>query len=323
MSVHKPENPATREEGTEVVLLIDDCYDVYRLLRARLRSESIDLVGVTSGAEGLQTALDIKPSIILLDLDMPEMDGFEVLRHLKSHPATLGIPVIVLSGIQSPHDKVTAFDLGAVDYITKPFELTELRIRVRSALRLFSLMRMLEQKAQIDGLTGLWNRAHFDERWEQEIERARRHGKPVSLAILDLDHFKSINDTYGHPAGDSVIQGLAKIVQRQARASDICCRFGGEEFVIVMPETPPEDARTLCERIRAELEETDWPRHPKRKVTVSCGVAGVAGVEGGQTPDKTPWIEAADKALYASKEGGRNRITVSDLTGKAALRHAG
>ena len=320
MSAHEPENPTQHEEGTEIVLLIDDCYDVYRLLRARLRSESIDLIGVTSGAEGLQSALDIKPSIILLDLDMPEMDGFEVLRHLKGDPRTLGIPVIVLSGIQSPHDQVTAFDLGAVDYITKPFELTELRIRVRSALRLFSLMRMLEQKAQIDGLTGLWNRAHFEERWEHEIERSRRHGNPTSLAILDLDHFKTINDTYGHPAGDSVIQGLSKIIQRQARGSDICCRYGGEEFAIIMPETSPEDARVLCERIRVELENTSWARHPKRTVTLSCGIAGVAE---GETPDKSAWLEAADKALYASKEGGRNRITVTDLAGNATLRQAG
>lgn len=319
MTAHESDNPM-QQEGTEVVLLIDDCYDVYRLLRARLRSESIDLVGVTSGAEGIKTATEDKPSIILLDLDMPEMDGFEVLRHLKGDPATLDIPVIVLSGIQSPHDKVTAFDLGAVDYITKPFELTELRIRVRSALRLFSLMRMLAQKAQIDGLTGLWNRAHFDDRWEHEVERTRRHGKPASLAIVDLDHFKSINDTYGHPAGDSVIQGLAKIIQRQSRGSDICCRFGGEEFAIIMPETTPEDARTLCDRIRVELEDTDWPRHPKRKVTLSCGIAGVSG---GETPDKVSWLESADKALYASKEGGRNRSTVTDLNAAATLRHAG
>ncbi|MFT5425028.1 MAG: two-component system cell cycle response regulator [Phycisphaerales bacterium] len=318
MTAPDPDNSTQQEEGAEVVLLIDDCYDVYRLLRARLRSESIDLVGVTSGAEGLKAALEIKPSIILLDLDMPEMDGFEVLRHLKGNPETLGIPVIVLSGIQSPHDKVTAFDLGAVDYITKPFELTELRIRVRSALRLFSLMRLLAQKAQIDGLTGLWNRAHFEGRWEQEIERSRRHGKALSLAILDLDNFKSVNDTYGHPAGDSVIQGMAKTILRQARVSDTCCRYGGEEFVIIMPETSPEDAETLCERIRADLESTEWARHPKRKVTVSCGIAGIEA--GGETTDKTAWLEASDKALYASKEGGRNRITVTDLGGTGVLR---
>ncbi|MFG0305551.1 MAG: diguanylate cyclase [Phycisphaerales bacterium JB040] len=301
------------------MLLIDDCPDVHRLLRARLHSETIDLVGVSTGHEGLEAAVEQDPAIILLDLDMPEMDGFEVLRKLKDNPETLDIPVIVLSGLQSPHDKVTAFDLGAVDYIPKPFELTELRVRVRSALRLFTLMRMLSQKAQIDGLTGLWNRAFFDERWHEEVERVRRSKAPMSLAVIDLDHFKSVNDTYGHPAGDAVIQGLAKLLRQQTRTADVCCRYGGEEFVVIMPDTAPENARVVCERVRVELEQTVWPRHPKRQVTLSCGIAGVTGAH---AIARDAWLEAADKALYTSKESGRNRITVSVLD-NAPLRRAG
>lgn len=307
------------EESTPKVLLIDDCPDVHRLLRARLHSETIELIGASAGQEGLDVAVEQSPAIILLDLDMPGMDGFEVLRKLKDNPKTLDIPVIVLSGLQSPHDKVTAFDLGAVDYIPKPFELTELRVRVRSALRLFTLMRMLSQKAQIDGLTGLWNRAFFDERWNGEVERVRRSKAPMSLAVIDLDHFKSINDTYGHPAGDAVIQGLAKLLRQQTRAADVCCRYGGEEFVIIMPDTSPEDSVIVCERVRVEMESMIWPRHPKRQVTLSCGIAGISGEP---VPDKDSWLEAADKALYTSKQSGRNKITQQALDG-APLRQAG
>ena len=309
---------ASTEEPTPTVLLIDDCEDVYRLLRARLRSETLNLIGTLDAREGLKIAKEQEPAIILLDLDMPEMDGFEVLRELKDHPDTLNIPVIVLSGLQSPHDKVTAFDLGAVDYISKPFEFTELRVRVRSALKLHMLMKMLAQKAQIDGLTGLWNRAYFDDRWAGEVERVRRHGHPMSLAVMDLDHFKSINDTYGHPAGDAVIQGLAGLIKAQTRANDICCRYGGEEFVIIMPDTAPEDAAVVCERIRESIEEQVWRHHPKRTVTLSCGIAGLTE---GEAPDKDTWLQAADKALYASKESGRNKITTADLV-RASLRRA-
>ena len=301
------------------VLLIDDAVDVHRLLKARLSGEAISLLSAMGGEEGLQLARGSSPAIILLDLDMPGMDGFEVLRQLKDDAATVDIPVIVLSGLSSPHDKVTAFDLGAVDYIGKPFELTELRVRVLSALRLHNLLRMLEQRAQIDGLTGLWNRAHFDRRWEEEVARAGRHKRPLSLAVLDLDHFKSINDTYGHPAGDAVIQDAAAIIQHEARASDIPCRYGGEEFVIIMTDTSPEDATHLCERIRMQVEARSWPRHPTRRVTISVGVAGAMP---GVKHSAAEWLERADRALYTAKQSGRNRVHLDNLSGNPGLAKA-
>ena len=149
----------SRDGGTPVVLVIDDSQDVHRLLKARLKREELEIASAMSGEEGIALAKKGAPSIVLLDLDMPGMDGFETLRRFKEDSDLRGVPVIVLSGLQSPHDKVTAFDLGAVDYVTKPFELTELRVRVRSALRIQQLMTMLAQRAQVDGLTGLWNRA--------------------------------------------------------------------------------------------------------------------------------------------------------------------
>lgn len=308
--------PAIGETNSDdpIVLLIDDSVDVHRLLTARLRNEPMMLMGAESGAEGLRLAKEMVPAVVLLDLDMPEVDGFEVLRGLKDDPATVDIPVVVLSGLTASQDKVTAFDLGAIDYVTKPFDITELRVRVRSALRMHKLVTMLAQRAQIDGLTGLWNRAYFDHRWEEETSAVTRHGRALTIALIDLDHFKSVNDTYGHPAGDTVIQGLASIVAEECRSSDICCRYGGEEFVIIMPETAPDDAMILCERIRNALKEKHWSRHPNRQVTASFGVVG-AGEGASATLSQDEWLEKADKNLYKAKKAGRDRVEMTDLGG--------
>ncbi len=298
------------DDNKPVVLLIDDSLDVHRLLKARLRAEDIDFVSASSGEQGIALAKERQPLLTLLDLDMPGMDGFEVLRALKDDPATVQIPVIILSGLQSAQDKVTAFDLGAVDYVTKPFDLAELRVRLRSALRMNQLLRMLAQRAQIDGLTGLWNRAYFDARWAEEFARAVRHGRPLSVAMIDVDHFKSINDGFGHPAGDAVLQGVARLLQRELRQSDIACRFGGEEFVLILADTDAVAAVALCDRIRLALSELAWSRHPERNVTASFGVAGCDAVP---TVSAEKWIEIADQNLYTAKRSGRNRVVGCDV----------
>jgi len=304
-----------------VVLLIDDSIDVHRLLAARLRGEPIDVAFAASGEEGLRRAEELKPAVILLDLDMPGLDGFEVLRALKDKEATQDTPVVVLSGLNSPQDKVTAFDLGAQDYVTKPFDLTELRVRLRAALRLSRLLSMLAQHAQVDGLTGLWNRRYFDARWAEELAGATRHNRPLTIAILDLDHFKGINDTFGHPAGDAVLEGFAKLLRDEKRASDIACRYGGEEFGLIMPDTKPTDGRQVCERLRVALETIRWPKHPERKVTVSIGVAGTTGAA---AITSEAWLDAADKNLYEAKKSGRNRVVATDVTsGSVRLAEAG
>ncbi|MAY73604.1 MAG: diguanylate cyclase response regulator [Phycisphaerae bacterium] len=306
--------------GEPTVLVIDDSIDVHRLLLARLRSETLKLVCVASGPAGLKAVDELGPSVILLDLDMPLMDGFEVLRELKDDPSKRDIPVIVLSGLNSPQDKVTAFDLGAHDYVTKPFDVAELRVRVRAALRLSRLLAMLGQRAQVDGLTGLWNRGYFDSRWAEEVSTASRHDRPLSLAMLDIDHFKAINDTFGHPAGDAVLEGFSEMLGQQRRASDIACRYGGEEVALIMPDTTPADALVLANRVRAKLEETVWKRHPERRVTVSIGIAGADhGVELGAAD----WLQQADEQLYKAKQNGRNRTEVKDLGNKLRLAEAG
>lgn len=297
-----------------MVLLVDDSQFVHRLLDARLRSESIILASAEDGQKGLEIAQRDQPSLILLDLDMPIMDGFETLRELKEDPRTRDIPVIVLSGMNSSQDKVAAFDLGAIDFVTKPFELTELRARVRSSLRMSELLRMLAQKAHIDGLSGLYNRQYFDDKLKTEFNRTVRHGQALSIAMIDIDHFKSVNDTYGHPAGDSVISGVANLITRESRSIDIACRYGGEEFALIMPETDPDQALQLCERIRQGCERLTWSRHPARSITISVGIAGTCD---GESVTITPegWVESADKNLYHAKQQGRNRVVASGLDG--------
>ena len=314
-----PDSHTISEDKRHSVLIVDDSEDVHRLLQARLRQESIDLLTALEGRAALESAAANRPSLILLDLDMPDMDGFEVLRHLKEGSATRDIPVIVLSGLHSPADKVVAFDLGAVDYVTKPFDLMELRVRLRAAIRMSDLIEMLGRLAHVDGLTGLWNRAHFDERWSASISENHRSGRPLSIALFDLDHFKSLNDTYGHPAGDAALQGFAKLIKRECRASDIPCRYGGEEFVLIMPGTSPEDAGSVCDRIRQELAALSWPAHPERKITVSIGVAGAH-----ETAQVTPehWLEAADKVLYRAKKTGRDRVVSTNLASGSTFEHA-
>lgn len=310
-----PDEMTNSIEATPVVLLIDDSQFVHRLLDARLRSESISLIGAFDGMKGLVRAVADRPELILLDLDMPVMDGFETLRALKEDPRTKDIPVIVLSGTQSSHDKVAAFDLGAVDFVSKPFELTELRARVRSSLKMFALMQMLAQKAQIDGLSGLYNRSYFDDRFQEEYDRAIRHGNPLSMAMIDLDKFKQINDTYGHPAGDRVIAGVAKVILHECRSVDIACRYGGEEFVLIMPETSPEQAFLLCDRIRQRCEAVAWADHPGRPVTLSVGINGiVSGASESVLPAAI--IESADRNLYQAKQTGRNRVIATDTLGE-------
>jgi two-component system cell cycle response regulator len=240
-----------------------------------------------------------------------------VLVALKNEPELMHVPVIVLSGLTSAQDKVAAFDLGAVDYITKPFNLTELRVRVRSALRMHHLVQMLAKRARIDGLTGLWNRAYFDKRWMDEVAAAVRHARPLTLAMLDVDHFKSINDQHGHPTGDVVLQGLAKILLRESRQEDVACRYGGEEFALIMPDTAPESALVVCERIARAVREARWPGLGSNRVTVSTGLVGSARALETTASD---WLHAADQLLYRAKSEGRDRIITGETPG---LRMAG
>jgi len=294
------------------ILIIDDSIDIHRLLKLRLKNQEVDIISTMGGKEGLTAAQDKQPDLILLDIHMPDMNGFEVLAELKDNPATVELPVIFLSGSDDSKDIIRGFDLGAVDYVTKPFDVAELRARVRSALRTRRLMAMLAQRAQIDGLTGLWNRAHLDEQLTAFLSASDRHGHDLSLLLCDIDHFKKLNDTCGHPFGDHVLQRFAKLLMSEARESDIPCRYGGEEFAIILPNITLPDALQVAERIRSHLESMTWKEHNDLRVTASFGVTDIGCLEGKPFAPQT-MIDSVDQALYKAKHNGRNQVVTAAM----------
>ncbi|MBL8744797.1 MAG: diguanylate cyclase [Phycisphaerae bacterium] len=289
-----------------VLLLVDDEPSIHRLLAFKLKNEGIEFLSAFDATEGFELAASNRPALILLDVHLPDRDGHSTLIALKNDPRTKDIPVIMLSGDSDSATKVRAFELGAMDFVTKPCDIHELKARIQSAIRIHSLMQMLEKRAQIDALTGLWNRAHFNERLATELNQARRNNSEMSLIVCDLDHFKKVNDTFGHPAGDAVLQGFAKVLTNELRSYDVPCRYGGEEFAIILPDAGLPASMATCERIRKAIESKRWPNYPDIRATASFGITDT-GLEGAGTPEA--WIAAADKCLYDSKQGGRNRIT--------------
>ena len=287
------------------LLVIDDSELIHRLLKVRLQFERIEIETASSSEEALRKIKDFEPDVILMDIDLgvgDPMDGFEILSEIKSDSTTRDIAVIFISGSTETMDRVRALELGAIDFIGKPFEVVELKARIRSALRVRSMVKILAQKARIDGLTGLWNRAYFDARMEEELTAAGRHGRPLSLVLCDLDAFKALNDEHGHPFGDEVLERFAQILSA-GRSSDIACRYGGEEFALILPDTDREQALQAAERARWAIESERWPEHPGLVVSASFGVSQYR-----VDLDQSMMVTAADQALYRAKELGRNRV---------------
>ncbi|MCI0631488.1 MAG: diguanylate cyclase [Phycisphaerales bacterium] len=277
---------------------------IHRLLKARLKSERLEIHCATSASQGVETARALLPEVILLDVDMPDMDGFSVLAELKADPHTHDIPVIIFSGSYDTKTKIRGLEMGAFDFVTKPFDVGELKARVRSAVRIRLLISMLAQRAQLDGLTGLWNRAHFDQRLREEVTISHRHGTKLALILCDLDRFKTINDTYGHPFGDQVLEEFAKILNH-GRAGDVACRYGGEEFAVILPRADSREAASVAERFRQMLREHAWIEANDLVVTASFGVTDLETIS---EPTAKAMLESADQALYAAKTSGRDRV---------------
>jgi diguanylate cyclase (GGDEF)-like protein len=249
-------------------------------------------------------AAALSPDLVLLDVDMPEPNGFEVCRRLRLIESLGNTPIIFLTSASSTEEKIRGLELGAVDYITKPFDPAELRARVRAALRLKFMIDLLAKKAQIDALTGLWNRRHFDNRLEGELSLSRRSGRPLAILMLDVDHFKSINDRFGHPMGDEVLRRIGLFLVEAVRQEDVVCRYGGEEFAIVIPNGS-EGSVDLAERLRTGIEKLHFTCNGQPlTVTVSIGLAA------SDQPDEA-LLEQADAALYRAKQSGRNRVAVT------------
>jgi diguanylate cyclase (GGDEF)-like protein len=296
-------------ENKSRILVVDDSLQNIKIIGAALRGDHQVLVA-TNGEDALRMAAkEPQPQLILLDVVMPEMDGYEVLRRLRATPETRDIPVIFLTARTDVEDEAAGLEAGAVDYVTKPFCVAVVQARVRTHLELKRHRDMLQNLSSVDGLTGVPNRRSFDQLIDREWRRAQRGGAPLSVMMVDVDHFKIFNDTYGHLAGDDCLKKVAAALSGAVgRAGDLLCRYGGEEFAAVLPDTNSAAALVVGERLRASVEALAIP-HAKSKsgtvVTISLGSATLIPSERGSTADL---VACADRALYAAKRSGRNRI---------------
>jgi diguanylate cyclase (GGDEF)-like protein len=287
------------------VLIIDDSRLITMLVQSRLADEAIDLFVANDGAQGLEIAARIRPDLILLDVEMPEPDGFAVCRTLKSNADTMAIPVVFLTGMSTSEEKLKGLELGAIDYITKPFDPAELRARVRASLRTKYLLDLLASKAQIDGLTGLWTRGHFDQRLASELSLARRTGHPLSCVRIEVDHFQQVTDGHGHPAADEALREMARLLSGCVRLEDVVCRLGGAAFGVVLPNTAVDRAAKVAERMRQAVSGTTMAIGG-RSVAVTCSFGLTAA-----RADAATTLAAAGDALSRAQTAGRNRVEVA------------
>ena len=299
--------PAVSSETRPTILVVDD-EPLYLELIEDILGTGYRILVANEGLAGLEIAEKNLPQLILLDLMMPGMDGFAVYRCLKADRRTCEVPVIFITGRGDVAAEVQGLKMGAVDYITKPFNPELVKARVNTHLN-FKLMRdKLAQLAATDGLTGLANRAHFDSMLAYEYARHLRSGKELSLIMLDIDHFKAFNDAYGHIGGDECLREIARAMTRTvSRATDLVARYGGEEFVVLLPETHLHGAVTLAEKVRSSIGGLELLQRGSQSshVTASLGVVSGRFLSSSSIVDI---LTEADIQLYAAKAGGRNRV---------------
>jgi two-component system cell cycle response regulator len=300
-------------EQSFTVAIVDDDAAIRRLVRLFLSRAGYGTIEFTTGEEA-RIQLVSKPwDLAVLDRKLPDMDGLALCRELKSKPEFRSRYIIMLTGEDDQEDKVEGLELGADDYITKPFQYPELIARVRAGKRIVDLQkelmetnRRLELLSITDGLTKLNNHRHFQDELARAFEESQRYARPLSLAMIDIDFFKKVNDTYGHAVGDEVLKAVARLYQESVRSTDLVARYGGEEFVVMMPETALNDGITFAEKIRSLVESTATQTQAGPiKVTVSVGVASVPQ---SRIHNSKELIIAADRALYRAKKSGRNQV---------------
>lgn len=301
------------------ILVVDDHPDNIELLKARLEARGYEVETAEDGEEALKKVFERPPSLVLLDVMMPRMDGFETVRRIKANKDLPFVPVIMQTALDSTQDIVEGLNAGADDYITKPLNFAELEARVKSLLRIKALQESLEERerqleeineklermSMTDGLTGIANRRSLEEKLQDMFEHSLRLHEPLSIVMCDIDRFKSVNDTYGHQAGDDVLKQFAEVIQKEAREIDKVGRYGGEEFMLLLPGTVLDAAVTFAERVRQCVESHTFEfEGGTLKRTMSCGVASWPHP---RIQHKDDLIKAADDALYVAKKTGRNR----------------
>lgn len=306
--------------GKVRVLVVDDLPDNVEILRARLESRGYEVATASNGEEALALVHSEPPQLILCDVMMPGIDGYEVSRRIKHDEALPFIPIILVTALGETEHIVQGLNTGADDYIAKPYHFNELEARVRAMLRIKRLQDELDLKNRelevankrlrklsiTDGLTELFNHRHVHELLRDEFERSRRTEEPLGVAMIDLDKFKNVNDTYGHPTGDVILYETARILTDTAREIDMVGRYGGEEFIAILPNTTEEEAARFAERVRTAVEGHVYRDEDSEiRMTCSSGVASFP-MDAVSTPEAL--LKEADEALYVAKETGRNRV---------------
>lgn len=294
------------------ILIIEDNRLTLSQLYDYLTSHSYSVIPCRTPSEAITHLEVLIPDLIILDVIMPEMDGYQLCRWVKSQPRLKLVPIVFLTVKNSVTDKVAGFRTGADDYITKPFEIEELLARIEVIIQRAEIFSRLSTR---DDLTDAFNRRYFNERLDEEIYRARRTGDPFSIVILDIDGFKETNDSLGHNAGDYSLIQFVRLIKEQLRKNDILARFGGDEFVLLLPNTDSAKAASLMERIRTTLEEAVFNYNDNLlaaniKFTASAGIASYP--EHAKTAEDL--FAFADQALYRAKKDGKNAVkTAADL----------
>jgi len=296
----------------QTILVVDDDPIILDLIDIMFKDD-VKVLRAENGNYGVEIARTELPDLILLDVRMPNLDGYEVCRQLKEQTETMDIPVVFLTARTETQDEFKGLELGAIDYIAKPIVPQIVEVRIRNHLMQKKMRDQLAIMSSVDGLTGLSNRRRFDEYMDQEWRRGGRNEYPISLLMIDVDHFKLYNDTYGHQQGDNCLRAVAdEIATHLRRPSDLTARYGGEEFAVVLPDTPLEPAMDLAERIRVGIDGLNMEHTASETadhVTISIGLSSV--VPSDEITIES-FIEAADKNLYQSKHNGRNRVTGSE-----------
>src|SRR5687768_1703415 len=309
--------------GTRI-LIVDDHEDNVEVIRARLEAAGYQIEAAADGEEALERVRQSPPDLILLDVMMPRIDGMEVARRIKADETLPFIPIIMQTALDTVQHKVEGLGAGADDYVTKPINFAELEARVKSLLRIKALQEALAERERelsemndkllhislTDGLTGIDNRRSLEQRLHEMFEHSYRLHEPISCVMCDIDHFKKVNDTYGHQVGDDVLKEFAAILKTEAREIDRVGRYGGEEFLLLLPGTVLDSAVTFAERLRQCVEEHTFSYDGGTlKRTMSCGVASWPHP---RVADAEAMLRAADDALYVAKELGRNRVVRFD-----------
>ena len=308
------------------ILVIDDNVANIKLVLDTLEIHNFEVIIAKNGTMGIRRAKFANPDLILLDVMMSDINGFEICRQLKVDDKTRYIPIIFMTSLVDVADKIKGFEVGGIDYITKPIEVTELLARVKTHLRIHQLQKELKARNQelqnlnnelarlvhIDGLTQLANRRQFDSYLDQEWQRLGREQGYLSLILLDIDHFKQYNDYYGHLAGDDCLKQVAQCLQQLTRRpADLAARYGGEEFALILPNTKGQGACQLAQKIKTELFLLQIP-HARSPVSpyLTCSM-GIASAIPQDKHSAIELIDQTDQALYQAKGQGRNQIVIT------------